>query len=155
MNDRPDAAGVDLERELARYMAEHRITRRMLLEQVAKVGAFAAFAPIIAACAGGAASSAPSVAPTVSAAPPIGRAERIGRRGRPPTPAPTPPPVPETELFIYNYAELHRRGRHPVASFEKIKYRTTRSTSRSSSGLPRHSTRGSTRASRQGGPAST
>ena len=93
MNDRPDRPGVDLERELVRYMAEHRITRRMLLEQVAKVGAFAALAPIIAACAAGAASSArhpsrrrssaapPSVAPSVAAAPTA-------------TPAPTPPSRP-------------------------------------------------------------
>ena len=64
MNDRPDG-GVDLERELVRYMAEHRITRRMLLEQVAKVGAFAAFAPIIAACASGAASAAPSATASI------------------------------------------------------------------------------------------
>ena len=34
MNDRYDEPGVDLERQLATYMAEHRISRRMLLEQI-------------------------------------------------------------------------------------------------------------------------
>ena len=118
MNDRPDPSGIDLERELARYMAEHRITRRMLLEQAAKVGAFAAFAPIIAACAAGAASSAPSVAPTVSAAPPSVAPSVAAAPTA--TPAPTPPPVPEAELHIWNYAEY--MGEDVIPSFvEKIK----------------------------------
>lgn len=119
MNDRPDGSGIDLERELTRYMAEHRITRRMLLEQVAKVGAVAAFAPIIAACAAGTASSAPSVAPSVSAAPPPSVAPSVAAAPTA-TPAPTPPPVPEAELHIWNYAEY--MGEDVIPSFvEKIK----------------------------------
>ncbi len=118
MNDRPDPSGIDLERELARYMAEHRITRRMLLERAAKVGAFAAFAPIIAACAAGAASSAPSVAPTVSAAPPSVAPSVAAAPTA--SPAPTPPPVPEAELHIWNYAEY--MGEDVIPSFvEKMK----------------------------------
>ena len=118
MNDRPDPSGIDLEREVARYMAEHRITRRMLLEQAAKVGAFAAFAPIIAACAAGTASSAPSVTPTVSAAPPSAAPSVAAAPTA--TPAPTPPPVPEAELHIWNYAEY--MGEDVIPSFvEKIK----------------------------------
>ena len=113
---RPD---IDLEKELVRYMVEHRITRRMLLEQIAKVGAFAALAPIIAACTGGrrlglalgardaVPTPAPTVAPSVAAVPTA-------------TPAPTPPPVPEKELHIWNYAEY--MGEDVIPSFEeKIK----------------------------------
>ena len=100
MNDRPDG-GVDLERELVRYMAEHRITRRMLLEQVAKVGAFAAFAPIIAACGGSAASAAPS--PTASTASPSAAPSASTAAVATATPEPTPIPTPEKELFIYNW----------------------------------------------------
>ena len=115
MSDPRDPIGVDLERELVRYMAERRITRRMLLEQVAKVGAFAAFAPIIAACASSPASAAPSptsaptpvpptAAPTASAAPTA-------------TPKPTPVPTPEAQLHIWNYAEY--MGEDVIPSFEE------------------------------------
>src|SRR3954454_15950301 len=115
----PQRPEIDLERELVRYMAEHRITRRMLLEQVAKVGAFAALAPIIAACSGSAASASPSVAPTAvatttaTAAPSVAAAPTA-------TPSPTPPPVPEKDLHIWNYAEY--MGEDVIPSFkEKIK----------------------------------
>jgi spermidine/putrescine-binding protein len=98
VNDKQEPREVDLERELYRYMLERRMTRRMLLEQIAKVGAFAALAPIIAACAGPAASAsaspsaaAPSSAPTPSTASATA------------TPEPTPVPSPESELFIYNW----------------------------------------------------
>ena len=100
MNERPDRPDVDLERELVRYMVERRITRRMLLEQIGKVGAFAALAPIIAACSSAAASLAPSQAAASSASPtsaptptPVPTA----------TPEPTPVPTPEAELNIYNW----------------------------------------------------
>ena len=49
--NRNDPADLDLERELVRIMAERRITRRQLLERMTKVGAAAALAPIVAACA--------------------------------------------------------------------------------------------------------
>ena len=38
MNDKQDPRQADLERELYRYMLERRMTRRMLLEQIAKSG---------------------------------------------------------------------------------------------------------------------
>jgi len=98
VNDKQDPREVDLERELYRYMAERRMTRRMLLEQIAKVGAFAALAPIIAACAGPAASasaSASAAAPSSAPSPSTAAAT--------PTPEPTPVPSPESELFIYNW----------------------------------------------------
>ena len=69
MNDKQEPREVDLERELYRYMLERRMTRRMLLEQIAKVGAFAALAPIIAACAGPAASASATRATSPCAAP--------------------------------------------------------------------------------------
>ena len=91
----------DLERELVRYMAEHRISRRMLLEQIAKVGAFAALAPIIAACGGAAGSLKALTAAPSSAAP----ATSVPVASSTPTPTvePTPVPSPEAELFIYNW----------------------------------------------------
>ena len=100
VNDRHDRPEIDLERELVRYMAEHRITRRMLLEQIAKVGAFAALAPIIAACASAAGSVAPSAA-AASSAPPTTAPTAAPRR--PPRPSRHRFPTPETELFIYNW----------------------------------------------------
>jgi spermidine/putrescine-binding protein len=98
VNDKQEPREVDLERELYRYMLERRMTRRMLLEQIAKVGAFAALAPIIAACAGPAASasaSASAAAPSSAPSPSTAAATA--------TPEPTPVPSPESELFIYNW----------------------------------------------------
>ena len=98
MNDKQEPRQADLERELYRYMLERRMTRRMLLEQIAKVGAFAALAPIIAACAGPAASasaSASAAAPSTAPSPSTAAATA--------TPEPTPVPSPESELFIYNW----------------------------------------------------
>jgi spermidine/putrescine transport system substrate-binding protein len=96
MTHRHDGSSIDLERELVRYMAERRISRRQLLERIAAVGVTAALAPVVAACTGSSASASPaasaseaaggSVAPSASA-------------------APTPVPSPESELLIYNYAE--------------------------------------------------
>jgi spermidine/putrescine-binding protein len=98
VNDKQEPREVDLERELYRYMLERRMTRRMLLEQIAKVGAFAALAPIIAACAGPAASasaSASGAGPSDVPSPSTAAATA--------TPEPTPVPSPESELFIYNW----------------------------------------------------
>ena len=98
MNDQRDPREIDLERELVRYMAENRITRRMLLERIAKAGAFVALAPIIAACSGGAASASPSQAAAPSTPPSTGPSVAPTA-----TPEPTPVPSPESELFIYNW----------------------------------------------------
>jgi spermidine/putrescine transport system substrate-binding protein len=97
VNDQRDQREIDLERELYRYMAERRITRRMLLERIAKVGAFAALAPIVAACASPTASAS---APAASAAPPTNAPSQAAATA---TPEPTPVPSPESELFIYNW----------------------------------------------------
>ena len=59
MTDRHDGSSIDLERELVRYMAERRITRRALLDGVTKLGAAAAMAPVIAACTGAGATASP------------------------------------------------------------------------------------------------
>jgi spermidine/putrescine transport system substrate-binding protein len=99
MTNRYDGSSIDLERELVRYMAEKRISRRQLLERMAAVGVTAALAPVIAACTsgGGGATTAPSASASASSAaassPPSASA------------APTPVPSPEGELLIYNYAE--------------------------------------------------
>lgn len=115
MNERHDGSDIDLERELVRYMVERRISRRMLLEQIAKVGAFAALAPIIAACGGAAASAAPSLKP--SQAVPSATAAPTASAAPTATPAPTPVPTPEAELHIWNYAEY--MGEDVIPSFEK------------------------------------
>lgn len=107
MNDRHDGSSIDLERELVRYMAERRISRRMLLEQVAKVGGIAALAPIVAACTGSGASLVPSRTP--SAAPPS--------TGPTASAEPTPVPTPETKLHIWNYAEY--MGEDVIPSFQE------------------------------------
>jgi len=98
VNDKQDPRQADLERELYRYMLERRMTRRMLLEQIAKVGAFAALAPIIAACAGPAASASASPSAAAPSAPPSPSTAAATA-----TPEPTPVPSPESELFIYNW----------------------------------------------------
>lgn len=98
MNDKQEPREIDLERELYRYMLERRVTRRMLLEQIAKVGAFAALAPIIAACAGPAASASASASAAAPSSPPSPSTAAATA-----TPEPTPVPSPESELFIYNW----------------------------------------------------
>ena len=108
MTHQHDGSSLDLEKRLVRYMVERRITRRMLLDQIAKVGAAAALAPVVAACGGGA-SLAPSTEP--SSEPSIE-----------PSPSPTPQPTPEKELFIYNWTDYI--GEDVVPSFE-AKYGVT------------------------------
>jgi spermidine/putrescine transport system substrate-binding protein len=115
MNDRHDGSSIDLERELVRYMAERRISRRMLLEQMAKLGAVASLAPIVAACTGSGASILPSASRTPVPA---------GSVAPTATPEPTPIPTPEAELHIWNYAEY--MGEDVIPSFEeKYKVKVT------------------------------
>ncbi len=109
MTHRHDGTSIDIEKQLVRYMIEHKLTRRTLLERIAKVGAVTALAPIVAACTGGGASASPSAAsapppPTGSVAPPSEAA------------AATPVPSPEDELFVYNWTEYI--GEDVVPSFE-------------------------------------
>ena len=98
MTHRYDGSSIDIEKQLVRYMIEHKLTRRTLLERIAKVGAVTALAPIVAACTGGGATASPSAAsapppPTGSAAPPSEAACADAR------------PEPEDELFVYNWTE--------------------------------------------------
>lgn len=91
MSHRYDGSSIDLEKALVRYMVERRISRRMLLERIAKVGSAAALAPIIAACtSAGSSPSASASSPGASAPASVG---------------PTPVPSPEGELFIYNWTD--------------------------------------------------
>ena len=108
MTERYDRPTVDIEEVLVRYMVEQRLSRRDLLERIAKVGAYAALAPIIAACTSSGASAAPSAAPS-SALPPS--------TAPTPTPAPTPVPSPEGELFVYNWTDYI--GEKTIPDFEK------------------------------------
>ncbi|HEY7522440.1 MAG TPA: extracellular solute-binding protein [Candidatus Limnocylindrales bacterium] len=109
MNDRHphDGSSIDLEKALVRYMVERRISRRQLLEAIARVGPAAALAPVIAACTSSppaATSAPPSATPGGSVASPSGSAE------------PTPQPSPESELFIYNWTDY--LADDVIASFE-------------------------------------
>jgi spermidine/putrescine transport system substrate-binding protein len=106
VTQRPAGTPLDPEQALRRYMVEHRISRRVLLEQISKVGAAAALAPIIAACGGGGAS------PSASAA---GSSSAPGSLG-PSAAAPTPVPSPESELIVYNW--LDYIGPDVIPSFE-------------------------------------
>ena len=102
MNQRYDGSSIDLERELVRYMAEHRISRRQLLERMAAVGVTAALAPVIAACTSGGASTAPSASARR-------RVARSATRRRPRVPPRRRSRRPEGELLIYNCAEYMAR----------------------------------------------
>jgi spermidine/putrescine-binding protein len=113
MSDRYDGSTIDLEKALVRYMVERQVSRRELLERIAKVGSAAALAPIIAACTS--AGGSPSAAATASSAPP-------STGGSPtPSPSPTPVPSPEAELFIYNWTDY--LAEEVIESFE-AKYPT-------------------------------
>lgn len=95
-----DGSRIDVERELVRYLAERRMTRRQLLERVAAVGAAAALAPILAACQSSAtASPETSAAATPASAQPSGSAAAVASEAAPATPVPSP----ESELFVYNW----------------------------------------------------
>jgi len=91
-------------------MAERRISRRALLNGVTKLGAAAALAPVIAACAS------PTVTPAPTAAVTPGATAASVPPSDSPTPEPTPVPSPEGELFVYNWADY--MGEDVVPSFE-------------------------------------
>ncbi len=96
-----DGSSIDLERELVRYLAERKVTRRELLQRIGAVGATAALAPVIAACTGSGASISPSAAAVRRQA-----HRHDGAVSRPTASAePTPVPSPESDLLIYNYAD--------------------------------------------------
>ena len=96
MNDRYDGSSIDLEKALVRYMVERRISRRDLLERMAKVGSAAALAPVIAACTGGAVLQATGTPAPAAATPAPASAAPA---------TPSGPPAPESELFIYNWTD--------------------------------------------------
>jgi spermidine/putrescine-binding protein len=110
MTQRHDGSSIDLEREVTRYLLRERISRRQLMERIGKVGAGVALAPVLAACTGGGASSAPSVAPSTAPS---------ASQGAVPSaePSPTPVPSPESELFIYNWTDYLGEG--VIESFEE------------------------------------
>ena len=110
MDQRYDGSTIDLEKALVRYLVTERLTRRDLLERIARMGAAAALAPVIAACTGSAASSAPSASASGSAAPPASSAPSASA-------GPTPVPEPEAELFIYNWTDYI--GEDTIPSFEE------------------------------------
>lgn len=106
MNQLYDGSTIDLEKELTRYMVERRVSRRQLLEAIARLGPAAALAPIIAACTTGSISgqASPSAAAAGSTAPsaaPSAAASAVASASAEPTPVPSP----EGELFIYNWTE--------------------------------------------------
>jgi spermidine/putrescine transport system substrate-binding protein len=96
MNDRYDGSSIDLEKALVRYMVERRISRRDLLERMAKIGSAAALAPVIAACTGGGVQPATGTPGPVAATP--------GAATDAPASA-AAAPTPESELFIYNWTD--------------------------------------------------
>ena len=107
MTNDHDGSSIDLEKQLVRYMAERRITRRQLLERMAAVGATVALAPVIAACSSSA-TAAPSSRRRASpgSVPPASTGRRVGHRPVTTEAAPaTPVPTPEKELFVYNWAD--------------------------------------------------
>lgn len=114
MSDRYDGSSIDLEKALFRYMVEQRISRREVLERIAKVGSVAALAPIVAACTGGGGGSpaASSGASTPASAAPGASATAA---------AATPVPSAEAELFIYNWTDY--LADEVIESFE-AKYKT-------------------------------
>jgi spermidine/putrescine transport system substrate-binding protein len=118
MTERHDGSTIDLEEALVRYLVREQLTRRDLLERIGRLGAAAALAPVIAACTGSGATTAPSA----SAAAPSAAPSSAGPTG---TPEPTPVPSPEAELFVYNWTDYI--GENTIPSFEekygvKVKY---------------------------------
>jgi spermidine/putrescine-binding protein len=110
MTDRYDGSSLDLEKRLVYYMVRNRVSRRTLLERMAKYGSAVALAPVVAACAG--AASSPSARPSVaapSAAAPSASASQSA--------APTPAPSPEAELNVYNWLDYIGEG--VIESFEE------------------------------------
>jgi spermidine/putrescine transport system substrate-binding protein len=102
MTDRHDGSSIDLEERLIRYMVERRVSRRQLLEAMAKFGPAAALAPVIAACTGGVAAS-PSTGVTLAPTAAASSAAPSATASATPEPSPAPVPSPESELFVYNW----------------------------------------------------
>ena len=119
MTDRFDGSSIDMEQALVRYMVDRQVSRRQLLEAIARLGPAAALAPVIAACTVGAPNApAGSSSPTAAAA-------ASASAGAVASAEPTPVPEPEDELWIYNWTEYI--GEDTVPSFEdkygiKVKY---------------------------------
>ena len=97
MNDRYDGSSIDLEEALVRTMFARRVTRRQLLEAIARVGPVAALGPILAACAGPAVSASPAPSVALPTTAPSAAASPTA------TPEPTPVPTAESELNVYNW----------------------------------------------------
>ena len=110
MSDRYDGSSMDLEQALVRAMAERRVTRRQLLEAMARLGPAAALAPILAACASPSAAS-PSAVPPSTAASGAPSAEASAASAEP-----TAAPTPEAELNVYNWDAYI--GEETVGQFE-------------------------------------
>lgn len=108
MTHRYDGSSIDLEKALIRYMLERRVSRRDLLERIAKVGPVVALAPVVAACTGAASPSPSSAAPTAAGS-------------EPPAPSDAPSAAasvePEDELFVYNWTDYI--GEDTIPSFEE------------------------------------
>jgi spermidine/putrescine transport system substrate-binding protein len=111
-DDRAD----DLERTLLRVMAEQRLTRRVLLERMGKLGAGVALAPIAAACASTGTSAQPSAAAPSAAPPSTAPSAPPASAAAAPSAEPTPQPSPEGELNVYNWADY--MGEDVIPSFE-------------------------------------
>ncbi len=111
MTERHDGSTIDLEQALVRYMVNERLSRRDLLERIARVGAAVALAPVIAACTGSGATDAPSTGAASS-----GPTPAPSSGGPAASAGPTPVPSPEAELFIYNWTDYI--GEDTIPSFE-------------------------------------
>ena len=111
MTERHDGSTIDLEKALVRYMVQERLSRRVLLERIGRIGAAAALAPVIAACTGGGASATASASASASATEPAAS----GGASQPAEA--TPVPEPEAELFIYNWTGYI--GEDTIPSFEE------------------------------------
>ena len=94
-----DGSSIDLEKALVRYMVERKVSRRDLLEAIARVGPAAALAPVIAACTTGTPSS------SAAAGSPTTQPSTLPGGSASASAEPTPVPSPETELFIYNWTD--------------------------------------------------
>lgn len=117
MNHPHDGSTIDLEKELTRYMVERQVSRRQLLEAIARLGPAVALAPVIAACTTGSISGqdSPSAAPASSA--PSAAASAAPSAVASASAAPTPVPTPEDELFVYNWTEYI--GEDVIPQFEE------------------------------------
>jgi spermidine/putrescine-binding protein len=114
MSHEYDGSSLDLEKALTRYMVERRVSRRQLLEAIAKFGPAVALAPVIAAC------SSAGVSPSAAASASSSAAASAAASAAPSAAAsvaPTPVPEPEAELFVYNWTEYI--GEDTIPSFEK------------------------------------